>query len=1184
MHPLRAPLTLRALAVVAAAAATGAAAFAPRIAHAGPDDADGGACTILQRDLATARATLDRCEAERKASTDDENVCKEQLAASTTACDEARARGDSLEAARNGLCTEAASFVQQVLAGHVTNVGTCVPGPLQMELAGVLKGWDRTTTALTQLAAYGAGESDTLPTVNGQTASERLVAKLIGPDKGEPLFYRRLLTEALKLTAPNAWGRLQKGGPSAVEGWFAASGPLDPSLVEEAQRQHGPSSAPSEASLSTATRLVQSYQQLAHCRDGAPSEACDRARQLQQLLVSTGPLLMRRRVEDIWGTDCGKVTPDLVLSWMQDIATPHVAAQPSDFADVTTAAQAKLFSCFLRDGESQAEFPAWLESRLPLAKKLEARTLARVDDLRLLAREGTLLDDCSRAARALQRIPMTGTCEAPIAELSEPIHRWSAEAPKIIETDVPLAICTQYTRLLWEGQAVSVPASFSTVPTANEVSEVATDVPQVPIARLRQACEDRHGTGAAFLADVRSLAGIAHGFGESPDGVPWRVDPDSGDPVEAARFAQASTPRSWMRHMVTSETSCHALGLADARCQRCLELPRNTFYDCDLQVALDASWTHRTRVSLLGAGALVALLAAISWASRLRRARRRFAQWAEHTGERLAALELTATPDRWRFLFPSRHDVLTVELPRSAAWERWGTQACVVRVTGEQKVQERDVVHAVRVGERIGTRVIFLLHDDAASLDLGAVRALLDWAGKGGTRAVHVMPLALSRLDWANNATDLLDLVEETSLRGNPFEVRGRIASSSQFWNRERLVSGLLAAAKTGGWEIVTGLRRFGKSSLALEVARRLPGPSAYVDLAGFHHEIAFLDDPAHAVNAVLRSLSERLADSARALYPEADVPDPPPGEIDAAALTRWVRALSLSCTPFADGRPPPMLLVIDELEQALTVGPERLGRALDVLAILLGRLRNAFGEVPQPEGGSPVGVLLCAAVHPLLWAPLRTLGQQSIMGAFPSLSVPCLSDEAASSMMRGLGARQGIRFSDEALELIIRESQGVPLLLRRLGTSLLELYDADHARQGSLGAVQLGIEGARETLEREEREGSPLRVWVETEIAESGGPAGAMLRALAKEDATSATSLRALAEKHVMEQFHSSGIAAHLPEAETRRRAQEAASVLLRLLHESGLLMPIGDLTAPEAYALPDGAIRRILRAASDR
>jgi hypothetical protein len=472
-----------------------------------------------------------------------------------------------------------------------------------------------------------------------------------------------------------------------------------------------------------------------------------------------------------------------------------------------------------------------------------------------------------------------------------------------------------------------------------------------------------------------------------------------------------------------------------------------------------------------------------------------------------------------------------------------------------------------------------LLHDDTASLDLGAVRAILEWAGRGGARAVHVLPLAASRLSWARSSGDLLDLVEETSLRGNPFEVRGRITSSSQFWNREQLVSGLLAETRAGRWVVVTGLRRFGKSSLALEVARRLPGLSAYVDLAGFHHEIAFGQDPSLAVDAVLRSVCARLIDSARALYPKAQVPEAPAGEVDAAALTRVVRDLWSACAPFADARrPPPMLLVLDELEQVMMMESAHPGQALDVLSILLGRLRNALGETPSPSGGASVGVLLCGALHPLLWAPLRTLGQQSIMGAFPSLCVPRLSTEAASSMMRGLGGRQGIRFADEALTFIVAQSQGVPLLLRRIGTSVLELYDPDHARQGSLGAVNVGIEGARQAVDREEREGSPLRVWVESEIAEPTGPAGAMLRTLAGGDPVGAARLRAIAEKGILQQFRSSPVMQSLGPEEVERRAQEAGSVMLRLLGETGLLVPHGDPMSPEAYELPDGAIRRVL------
>ena len=68
-----------------------------------------------------------------------------------------------------------------------------------------------------------------------------------------------------------------------------------------------------------------------------------------------------------------------------------------------------------------------------------------------------------------------------------------------------------------------------------------------------------------------------------------------------------------------------------------------------------------------------------------------------------------------------------------------------------------------------------------------------------------------------------------------------------------------------------------------MEVARRLTGPSAYVDLAGFHHEVGFLEDPSQAVDAILRSVCARLVESALALYPSAPVPEPPVASLDAA-------------------------------------------------------------------------------------------------------------------------------------------------------------------------------------------------------------------------------------------------------------------------------------------------------------
>ena len=521
--------------------------------------------------------------------------------------------------------------------------------------------------------------------------------------------------------------------------------------------------------------------------------------------------------------------------------------------------------------------------------------------------------------------------------------------------------------------------------------------------------------------------------------------------------------------------------------------------------------------------------------------------------------------------------MLRLELPTTPAWERWGANACAVLAPGTTALREADVNHAAAVALREDTRVVFLLHADTAVPDLGAVRATLDWAARGGTRAVQVLPLAISRLAWATRDEDLLDLVEATTLRGNPFEVRGPVRSSSQFWNRERLVAGLLTESRAGNWVVVTGLRRFGKSSLALEVARRTTGPSAYVDLAGFSHEVTYGETPAVAVEAILKTLVMRLAESTTALYPAALVPGVP-SVLDAPTLAAWVRALSAACGTSSGTPPPPMLLVLDEVEQLLSTTPEKLGRALEVLATLTGRLRSALAEPTSPHSGSTVGVVYCAAVHPLLWAPLTTLGGQSLMGAFPSICVPALDDDAAHAMMRGLGARQGIRFEDDALGALVRASHGVPLLLRRLGTSVLELYDTDRARQGSLGAVRVGIQGATEAIAREERGGSPLRVWVESEIAQAETSAGVLLRALARADKVPVSVLHQLGEAQVMERFTATGLTAHLSPTELKRRAQEAASVMVRLLAETKLLIAHGDMTAPEAYSLPDGVLRRIL------
>lgn len=1155
----------------------------PAVARAQGTPADSGApCARIERDLESSRRAV---EDSRKATETAEHQvaeCRGELSATSAKLQQSTDAVVACKQEREHVCATTSAFVDELSRGRSRGAREtgCVSPEQQQRLDTLVHGWSSAAISVEQLAAYQSGETDVLPKARpGSTPVERALQRIVRGGSGRAL-HRRLLVESLEIIAPNAWERIRKGGSTAIEAWFMDSSPLDGDLLAEAQHAKPSASGAAGPDLTAALHLVRAFQIAAACGvGGSDARECGRAKQLQQLLESTGSLVVRRRIQEIWATDCSAVSPDVVMSWTEDFPTAHVAGSTDPWAEIAENAHAKLFACYLDDASEHAAYGTWLKGQLPAPKALTAARLQRVDAIKAHWDEGSREAACARAVRAMQSVALPPTCAVPIGEFRSALDGWVVAGAKLDDANLPLGMCAQFARLLWEGKAASIEGSFATPPSLDEIV-VAKPLPPTPMWRLRAHCEERRGAPEAFPTELATLARFARGFGEGTDRPPFRVDLVTSKPVELVRFEGGQGARPWLDHIAGGVTACSVLGLADQRCKACSELAPNAAFDCDLVARLETSWSARTR-RLLGAIISLALvIAGVVWSQRFRLARRKYSDWARDTAAFFDGIGLACRADRWRVLLPSRYDALEVKLPSDAAWERWGSAAAVVRASGP-RVLERDVNHAAFVARRLHANVAILEHDDEASPDLSAVRAMLEWAAKGGSRAVQILPISVSRARWSKSAHDVLDLVEESSLRGNPFELRGRIATSSQFFNRERLVSGLLATAQAGHWMVVTGLRRFGKSSLALEVARRLPGPSAYVDVSGFDHEIAHGEDPVSAADAVLRFVCLRLVESARERWREAEMPDAPAegASLDAAALTLWFRDLSRACR-HASGRPPPFLVVLDELEQALAVGPAKLAHALDVLAILIGRLKSAVGDAAMPDGGSPIGVFLTSALHPLLWAPLRTLAHQSIMGSFQRVCVPCLGDDAAMTMMRSLGARQGIRFTEAALTQIVQESQGVPLLLRRIGASILELYDAEHARQGSLGAVEIGIEGTNEAIAREEREGSPLRVWIETEIAARTSVTGALLRRLAAEESVSVSELCALARNMIADDFVRTGIAATLVPDELGRRAEEAAHVMVHLLHESGLLVPHGDLTAPEAYSLPDGAIRRVVRA----
>lgn len=1167
---------------------------------------DAGSCYGLEQSLREAQRARNDAEASRTRTEEARAECAEELGRTKDKLTNATQAEASCQSDKQAQCTQVGAFVEKLASGQspAGAPNACISPEQVARVAEQYRGMAATSSALAQLGAYAAGESDTMPAFGASTPqAERSLSRVLSARGGGLRVYRRLLVEAVQRLVPNTWSQLKAGGAPALEAWFNSSDPLEPAFVEEAKKERTTGDR-SDPVLSTTLRLVQAYELLARCNDPSLTvRSCARARQLRQLLESTGPLTVARRTEEIWGNECTAIGPPLVAGWLVDFPSEANSKVAQELLD---ALYTKLYACWLTGGAENESFPRWMSRRLPAANELPQKSLLRRKELEERWHEGSAQEICGRAAVALNNMPAPDSCSIP-DDIAAATSVWAERRKQLGDAErerFDVRLCDQFVQKLWEGNSVTIPASFERAPIFEELVQETEHRLPTSVALMRGHCQARRAPEASFALDVVELGRLAQQLGEATDVSPWRLTADLTEPQEGARYRDAARATAWLGSTLTGTSTCERLGLEDTRCNECRTLAAAgnaaNVYDCTLHDRLDRRWARYRVVGIALSLSLLLVVAALVHGARIRRARRRFGPWSRQTAAHLDALGLRAEKSPWRWAFPGQEAMLRVALPDSGGWERHGKHAVVVHALGATAVTEGDVNRAAAMADAEQAKLAILTHEPGASPDLGAIRASLDWAARGGHKAVQVLPLSTERLHWSSRAVDLLDVVDDSSLRGNPFEVRGRITSSAQFFNRERLVSALLASVQAGKWTIVTGLRRFGKSSLTLEVARRLPGPAAYVDLTGFYHELSdgtlsasgeyrAAGHGTTAVDVVLRQLCQNLLDAAKTRYPTLEGIELPADDtvLDGAHLSVFFRTLSRSIAECTGQPAPPLLLVLDEIEQALGVPHLRdgakaagLAKSVEAFAVLLGRLKSAVVDASAANRQAPVGILLGCAVHPILWAPLPTLAQQSIMGSFQSVCVPSLPIEAAEQMMKSLGAWHGVRFTEPALGKLLEASQRVPLLLRRLGSSVLELYDIERAHQGGLGAVNVGEVGADEAVAREERVGSPVRVWVESEIAPPGTPVGAVLRHLASIDGgqDKLSELASIARRQILESFHDAGFAATLGEEELVRRADEAAHVTLRLLGESGLVEPLGDLTNPDGYVLPDGIVRRTL------
>ncbi|HVY49228.1 MAG TPA: hypothetical protein VHB21_25230, partial [Minicystis sp.] len=766
-------------------------------------------CRPVQQELAEAQRRLEEREAACTALEGERARCASDLERSRQREEDRAHDAEVCSAAKERLCGGVGRLAASIADGSVDAGGAnaCVPQEARARIQARLDGAANTTHALAQLTAYALGETDALPQLGtGKgTPAERSLARIVGRGAGPTRLYRRLLVEAIREAAPQASRDIMRLGPADLDGVFRRGRALDARLQDEVERRASDRGADG-ASLVRALNLVHAFRILA-CHDRPAPEACAFAESFAELLESRGDFVVRRRVEEIWETPCASIGVEAVAAWLSDLP----AASDVDAADdreLVEAVADKAFVCFL-DAATDVTFSDWLRARTPKdAGSAAAR--ARLDalgDRTIDADENA----CAAAVRALQQLPTPTSCGIDGARRAA-LAAYVGVGRRAHEPGAPngLRACDSLVRHLFAGEAATIPPTFEGGPPAHGWVRVDATKPPTRMARVRAACAERRGPEASFDDDVVALAEIAAGLGEVPSAAPWHVvDAGTGadargTTIEEARFAENRGFSSFAADVLARRSACAALAMRPERCLACSGLPRGEYQDCAVLARLERV-RRRFMIESIGASVLAALAAlSLVWAGRYRRARRALGSFVTDTVGHLERMGMRARPTRPAWLAPSSMGQIQATLPATAAWERWGDRAVLVRGGMGRRVSEHDVHRAGTVARAEGACVAILVHDDGANPDLGAVRAMLDWAARGSAKAVQILPLSLERLRWSTSADDLLDLVEEASVGGNPFEVRERITSSAQFFARERLVSGLLASAQAGRWVVVT--------------------------------------------------------------------------------------------------------------------------------------------------------------------------------------------------------------------------------------------------------------------------------------------------------------------------------------------------------------------------------------------
>jgi hypothetical protein len=274
------------------------------------------------------------------------------------------------------------------------------------------------------------------------------------------------------------------------------------------------------------------------------------------------------------------------------------------------------------------------------------------------------------------------------------------------------------------------------------------------------------------------------------------------------------------------------------------------------------------------------------------------------------------------------------------------------------------------------------------------------------------------------SANDILaSEIDQATGQQNLYSIIGPVSGDLSFFGRERVLQQIIDLLDAGQPVGIFGLRKVGKTSLIQRLQGRLAQqrPIALVDTQKTAQQRgiwSLYPDIIAAFASHLQRYQAKVPLPDLRLWPETEAPSPAMAD----AFVRDLEALhKVLGEPDQDKR---LLLVVDEIDRLLPAG-ERPG--YEGFATLSGQLRAANQQARMLDF-LVVGV--DAAVNRVERWQDR---DNELYRALREIWMPPMEPDDVREMIESLGSQMGVRYEDEALDLLARSGGGQPFVTRQM-------------------------------------------------------------------------------------------------------------------------------------------------------